>query len=71
MEAPTSADDYARAGYQYKEAWDILAADCEFPPSLEVFRYEIERHRQIANGRVVTPQAAARIVAKNYRQQIC
>lgn len=71
MEADTSADDYARAGYQYREAWDLLAATCDFPPSLEVFRHEIQQHRAMSSGRVVTPQQAARMTAKNYTRRIC
>lgn len=46
MTAGGSIGDYRRRGSSYAQAWEILAAACDTPPSLEVFEFQLAELRK-------------------------
>lgn len=62
-EIATEADMYRCHGFGYAEAHRILAAGCQYPPSLEGFAYLLTAERERSGLEVAPESMARRIVA--------
>ena len=59
----SEAELYAQAGTEYALAWEKMRAVWDFPPSLEVFRYE-QSHLSSPIRRVSATELADRLIAR-------
>ena len=63
-----NGQDYAAAGTAFALAWERLCEGCEVPPSLEVFRKDLEDARRSSPARHVDVLAVADRIVRNYRR---
>lgn len=61
------AQDYAVRGAACAIAYERLAEGCTFPPSWEVFAYELAEAKRRAPMRTVTPEDVAHLIVGSYK----
>lgn len=62
----SNADAFQGIGGAYARAWEILAAACEVPPSLELFLHQFREMRRARPD--VQPERVAQVIASSYRR---
>jgi hypothetical protein len=63
---PTNERDYHERGAAYARAWAVMVADCDYPPSIEVFDKELAEQRRATP--TLTVEQLARQLAERYRR---